>query len=129
MQHNISGANKKHDYYFSGMCVCNDCGSGMSGIIIKRKVKEKGYDCSKYRQYSTKACHCHEIKEKDILIHLKEFLKFTKQKYLKEIKDIKTPLVRRFNSVSLYNPDGPEFCDYQKEAFDISLDGADLLTR
>ena len=42
MQHNISGANKKHDYYFSGMCVCNDCGSGMSGIIIKRKVKEKG---------------------------------------------------------------------------------------
>lgn len=89
MQHNISGANKKHDYYFSGMCVCNDCGSGMSGIIIKRKVKEKGYDCSKYRQYSTKACHCHEIKEKDILIHLKEFLKFTKQKYLKEIKDIK----------------------------------------
>lgn len=47
----------------------------------------------------------------------------------KEIKDIKTPLVRRFNSVSLYNPDGPEFCDYQKEAFDISLDGADLLIR
>lgn len=89
MQHNISGANKKHDYYFSGMCVCNDCGSGMSGIIIKRKVKEKGYDCSRYRQYSTKACHCHEIKEKDILIHLKEFFKFTKQKYLKEIKDIK----------------------------------------
>ena len=86
---NTSGANKKHDYYFSGMCVCNDCGSGMSGIIIKRKVKEKGYDCSRYRQYSTKACHCHEIKEKDILIHLKEFLKFTKQKYLKEIKDIK----------------------------------------
>jgi len=89
MQHNISGANKKHDYYFSGMCVCNDCGSGMSGIIIKRKVKEKGYNCSRYRQYSTKACHCHEIKEKDILIHLKEFFKFTKQKYLKEIKDIK----------------------------------------
>ena len=86
---NISGANKKHDYYFSGMCVCNECGSGMSGIIIKRKVKEKGYDCSRYRQYSTKACHCHEIKEKDILIHLKEFFKFTKQKYLKEIKDIK----------------------------------------
>lgn len=89
MQHNISGANKKHDYYFSGMCVCNDCGSGMSSVTIKRKVNEKGYDCSKYRQYSTKACHCHEIKEKDILIHLKEFLKFTKQKYLKEIKDIK----------------------------------------
>lgn len=89
MQHNISDANKKHDYYFSGMCVCNDCGSGMSGVTIKRKVNEKGYDCSKYRQYSTKACHCHEIKEKDILIHLKEFLKFTKQKYLKEIKDIK----------------------------------------
>ena len=71
------------------MCVCNECGSGMSGVIIKRKVREKGHDCSRYRQYSTKACNCHEIKEKDILIHLKEFLKFTKQKYLKEIKAIK----------------------------------------
>lgn len=88
----ISGTNKKQNYYFSGMCVCGDCGSGMSGITIKRKIKEKGYDCSKYRQYSTKACHCHEIKEKDILIHLKEFLKFTKQKYLKEIKNIKIEL-------------------------------------
>lgn len=87
-----SGANKKQNYYFSGMCVCGDCGSGMSGITIKRKVKEKGYDCSKYRQYSTKACHCHEIKEKDILIHLKKFLKFTKQKYLEEIKNIKIEL-------------------------------------
>ena len=36
-----------------------------------------------------KFCHCHEIKEKDILIHLKEFLKLTKQKYLKEIEAIK----------------------------------------
>ena len=61
----------------------------MSGIMIKRKVAEKGYDCSKYRQFGTKACHCHEVKEKDILIHLKEFLKFTKQKYLEEIKSIK----------------------------------------
>jgi len=71
------------------MCQCADCGSGMSGIMIKRKVKEKGYDCSKYRQFSTKACHCHEVKEKDILIHLKEFLKFTKNQYLDEIKSIK----------------------------------------
>ena len=71
------------------MCVCNECGSGMSGVIIKRKVREKGYDCSKYRQYGVRVCHCHEIKEKDILIHLKEFLKFTKQKYLREINAIK----------------------------------------
>ena len=89
---NTSGANSKNNYYFSGMCQCADCGSGMSGIIIKRKVREKGYDCSRYRQYSTKACHCHEIKEKDILIHLKEFLKFTKQNYLEEIKDIKVEM-------------------------------------
>ena len=86
---NTSGANTKRNYYFSGMCVCNDCGSGMSGIMIKRKVAEKGYDCSKYRQFGTKACHCHEVKEKDILNHLKAFLKFTKQKYLEEIKSIK----------------------------------------
>ena len=86
---NTSGAKTKYNYIFSGMCVCNECGSGMSGMIIKRKVREKGYDCSRYRQYSTKACNCHEIKEKDILIHLNEFLKLTKQRYLKEIKSIK----------------------------------------
>ena len=57
--------------------------------MIKRKMNEKGYDCSRYRQFGTKTCHCHEVKEKDILVHLKEFLKFTKQKYLKEMKDIK----------------------------------------
>lgn len=89
---NTSGANSKRKYYFSGMCICEECGSGMSGMVIKRKVKEKGYDCSRYRQYGTKGCHCHEIKEKDILIHLKEFLKFTKLKYLNEIKNIKVEL-------------------------------------
>ena len=47
----------------------------------------------------------------------------------KEIKDIKTPLVRRFNSVSFYNPDSSEYCDYQQEKFDINLNGLDLLTR
>ena len=88
-QKHTSGATKKRDYFFSGMCECSDCGSGMSGVMIKRKVNEKGYDCSKYRQFSTKACHSHEIKEKDILIHLKEFLKFTRKQYLEEIKDIK----------------------------------------
>ena len=89
---NTSSTKKKRNYFFSGMCICNDCGSGMSGVTIKRKVTEKGYDCSKYRQFSTKACHCHEIKEKDILIHLKEFLKFTKQQYLEEINNIKVEI-------------------------------------
>ena len=88
-EQNTSGSNTKREYYFSGMCQCADCGAGMSGIVIKRKVKEKGYDCSKYRQFSTKACHCHEVKEKDILIHLKEFLKFSKKQYLKEIQNIR----------------------------------------
>ena len=89
---NTSSTKKKRNYFFSGMCICNDCGSGMSGVTIKRKFTEKGYDCSKYRQFSTKACHCHEIKEKDILIHLKEFLKFTKQQYLEEINNIKVEI-------------------------------------
>ena len=91
-QKHTSGATKKRDYFFSGMCECSDCGSGMSGVLIKRKVNEKGYDCSRYRQFSTKACYCHEIKEKDILIHLKEFLKFTKKQYLEEIENIKVEL-------------------------------------
>lgn len=89
---NTSGAKKKRDYYFSGICECADCGSGMSGIIIKRKENQKGYDCSRYRQFSTKACHSHEIKEKDILNHLKEFLKFTKRQYLEEIENTKIEL-------------------------------------
>lgn len=88
-KNNTSGANKKREYYFSGMCECADCGSGMSGVVIKRKAKQKGYDCSKYRQFGTKSCHCHEVKENDILIHLKEFLKFTKNQYLEEIRNIK----------------------------------------
>lgn len=37
----------------------------MSGIMLKRKVAEKGYDCSKYRQFGTKSCHCHEVKENE----------------------------------------------------------------
>ena len=88
-KNNTSGANKKREYYFSGMCECADCSSGMSGVVIKRKIKQKGYDCSKYRQFGTKVCHCHEVKENDILIHLKKFLEFTKNQYLEEIKNIK----------------------------------------
>ena len=105
-EQNTSGANTKRDYYFSGMCQCTDCGSGMSGIVIRRKVKEKGYDCSKYRQFSTKACHCHEIKEKDILMHLKEFLKFTKKIYLEEIQNIKIEIKqgkKEDNKIKLQN--------------------------
>lgn len=105
-EQNTSGANTKRDYYFSGMCQCTDCGSGMSGIVIRRKVKEKGYDCSKYRQFSTKACHCHEIKEKDILMHLKEFLKFTKKIYLEEIQNIKIEIKqgkKKDNKIKLQN--------------------------
>ncbi len=94
---NTSSTNKKRNYYFSGMCICSDCGSGMSGIMIKRKVTEKGYDCSKYRQFGTNACHCHEVQEKDILIHLKEFLKFTKQQHLQEIKNIKIKITQDKN--------------------------------
>lgn len=92
---NSSGSRTKRNYYFSSLCKCKDCGSGMSGITIKRKIQEKGYDCSKYRQYSTKACHCHEVKEKDILIHLKQFLEFTKKQYLQEINDIKIDLKQK----------------------------------
>ena len=33
-------------------------------------------------------CKCHEIKETDIIIHFKEFLKFTKNKYIDEINKI-----------------------------------------
>lgn len=98
LKQNTSSTNKKRNYFFSGMCICSECGSGMSGIMIKRKVAEKGYDCSKYRQFGTKACHCHEVKEKDILIHLKEFLKFTKQQYLDEIKNIKIEINQNKNN-------------------------------
>lgn len=79
---------RKRNYAFSGLIRCGDCGFGVSGITINRKQKQKGYECSQYRTYGKARCKCHEIKESDIVIHLREFLKFTKQKYQEEIKDI-----------------------------------------
>lgn len=55
---------------------------------MNRKQKQKGYECSQYRTYGKTRCKCHEIKETDIIIHLKEFLKFTRQKYIDEITKI-----------------------------------------
>ena len=80
---------RKRTYAFSGMCRCGDCGFGVSGIAITRNQGQKGYECSQYRTYGKARCKCHEIKESDMIIHLKEFLKFTKQKYFNEINKIK----------------------------------------
>lgn len=79
---------RKRNYAFSGLIRCGDCGFGVSGITMNRKQKHKGYECSQYRTYGKARCKCHEIKESDIIIHLKEFLKFTKQKYQNEINKI-----------------------------------------
>ena len=79
---------RKRNYAFSGLIRCGDCGLGVSGITMNRKQKQKGYECSQYRTYGKARCKCHEIKESDIIIHLKEFLKFTKQKYQDEINKI-----------------------------------------
>ena len=57
---------------------------------MNRKQKQKGYECSQYRTYGKARCKCHEIKETDMIIHLKEFLKFTRQKYMDEITKIET---------------------------------------
>lgn len=56
---------------------------------MNRKQNQKGYECSQYRTYGKARCKCHEIKESDMLIHLKEFLKFTRQKYTDEMDKIK----------------------------------------
>ena len=79
---------RKRNYAFSGLIRCGDCGFGVSGITMNRKQKQKGYECSEYRTYGKARCKCHEIKESDIIIHLKEFLKFTKEKYQDEINKI-----------------------------------------
>ena len=79
---------RKRNYAFSGLIRCGDCGFGVSGITINRKQKQKGYECSQYRTYGKARCKYHEIKESDIIIHLKEFLKFTKEKYQDEINKI-----------------------------------------
>lgn len=79
---------RKRNYYFSGLCRCGDCGFGVSGITITRKQGQKGYECSQYRTYGKARCKCHEIKENDMIIHLKEFLKFTKQRYIEQIEKI-----------------------------------------
>ena len=79
---------RKRNYAFSGLIRCGDCGFGVSGITMNRKQKQKGYECSQYRTYGKSRCKCHEIKQSDIIIHLKEFLKFTKEKYQDEINKI-----------------------------------------
>ena len=79
---------RKRNYVFSGIIRCGDCGFGVSGITMNRKQKQKGYECSQYRTYGKTRCKCHEIKESDIIIHLKEFLKFTKERYQDEINKI-----------------------------------------
>ncbi len=79
---------RKRNYAFSGLIRCGDCGFGVSGITMNRKQKQRGYECSQYRTYGKARCKCHEIKESDIIIHLKEFLKFTRQKYQDEINKI-----------------------------------------
>lgn len=55
---------------------------------MNRKQKQKGYECSQYRTYGKARCKCHEIRETDIIIHLKQCLKFTKQQYIDEINKI-----------------------------------------
>ena len=85
---NTTAGTRKRNYAFSGLIRCGDCGFGVSGITMNRKQKQKGYECSQYRTYGRARCKCHEIKESDIIIHLKEFLKFTKQKYQDEINKI-----------------------------------------
>ena len=55
---------------------------------MNRKQKQKGYECSQYRTYGKVRCKCHEIKESAMIIHLKQFLKFTRQQYYDEINKI-----------------------------------------
>lgn len=85
----FTNGTRKHEYLFSGLCECLDCGFGICGIQIKRKVNQNGYDCTNYITYGTKRCSCHEIKESTILFHLKEFLKLTKMNYQNEIEKMK----------------------------------------
>lgn len=78
----------KRNYIFAGMCKCGDCGGGVSGTFIKRK-KEKGYECTDYRRYGLARCKSHEILEKDVIIHLKEYLKLLRKNFYEEIENIK----------------------------------------
>lgn len=90
---------RKRNYFFSGMCVCGECGSTVSGVIIRRKERRKGYECSVYRELGPKGCVFHEIEETDILIQLKEFLKVTKKAYQDDIKRIKIDIKDKKRSI------------------------------
>lgn len=61
------------------------------------------------------------------LIYSKHLIKEDAGSSEKEIDDCDTPIVKRFNSVNIYNPDGPKFCDYEQEGFDIATNGKDLI--
>lgn len=78
----------KRNYLFGGMCTCGDCGAGVSGTFIRRK-QEKVYECTDYRRYGLARCKIHEISEKDMIIHLKEYLKLLRKNFYEEIEKIK----------------------------------------
>ena len=81
--------NEKRNYFFGGLCRCADCGMAVSGIMTKRKIPKKAYECNQYKTYGTKRCKVHEILEEDIYVQFKEFLKVTKNVYKDEISKIK----------------------------------------
>lgn len=89
----------KRNYLFGGMCKCGDCGGGISGTFIKRK-QEKGYDCTSYITYGLARCKIHEVTEKDMLIHLKEYLKLLRKNFYEEIQKIKLESIENKTKVN-----------------------------
>ena len=71
-----------YDYIFSGFVVCKECGYMAIGLnLAKNPIIRRGYNCTTYHRYGKERCSNHMIREEELLIHIKEYLKDIKEYY------------------------------------------------
>jgi DNA invertase Pin-like site-specific DNA recombinase len=71
---------KKYEYVFSGYLKCADCGSYMTGRLIKSgKNSMRGYDCGNFQKHGKEFCKYHGISEENLIDKFIIDLKLKKQ--------------------------------------------------
>jgi site-specific DNA recombinase len=66
----------KYNYIFSSFVKCSDCGHAAGGKKIKYSHNPgRVYECLMYQKYGLKGCTAHTVREEDLLLYFKEFLK------------------------------------------------------
>lgn len=80
---------------FSGLLICQDCGSYM--IAYNKSGKAKSYICGSYHKNGTKACTRHTVKEADLESMIKLFLTDVAEAIETEINAMPIPMLDEGN--------------------------------